>query len=99
MTYIRMFLFAPFVRPHLLGGYFNACNKIDNHDWLCWSGLSLDKYWVTQSGYFIPATTAALGMGIIDGKLIYRRGVAEGNEDKENFNVVVQRQYGLRPLQ
>ena len=46
--------------------------------------LALDKYWVTQSGYFILATTMALGMGIVDGKLLYCHGVAEGNMDKKN---------------
>ena len=43
------------------------------------SDLSLEKYWVTQSGYFRLATTVALGMGITDGKLLYCHGVAEGN--------------------
>ena len=53
------------------------------------SDLSLEKYWVTQSGYFRIATTVALGMGITDGKLLYCHGVAEGNEEK-NFNIGVQ---------
>ena len=47
------------------------------------SDLSLEKYWVTQSGYFRLATTVALGMGITDGKLLYYHGVAEGNKDKK----------------
>ena len=47
------------------------------------SDLSLEKYWVTQSGYFRLATTVALGMGITDGKLLYCHGVAEGNKDKK----------------
>ena len=47
------------------------------------SDLSLDKYWVTQSGYFRLATTVELGMGITDGKLLHCHGVAEGNEDKK----------------
>ena len=47
------------------------------------SDLSLEKYWVTQSGYFRLTTTVALGMGITDGKLPYCHGVAEGNEDKK----------------
>ena len=45
--------------------------------------LSLEKYWVTQSGYFRLATAVALGMGITDGKLLYFHGVIEGNKDKE----------------
>ena len=47
------------------------------------SNLSLEKYCVTQSGYFGLATTVALGMGITDGKLLYCHGVAEGNKDKK----------------
>ena len=45
------------------------------------SDISLDKYWVTQSVYFILATTLALGMGITDENLLYCHGVAEGNKD------------------
>ena len=47
------------------------------------SDLLLDKYWVTQSGYFRLATTVALGIGITDGKLLYCHGVAEENKDKK----------------
>ena len=47
------------------------------------SDLALDKYWVTQSDYFRLATTVSLGMGIIDGKLLYCPGVVEGNLDKK----------------
>ena len=47
------------------------------------SDIVLEKYWVTQSGYFRFSTTAALGVGIIDGKLLYCHGVAEGNQDKK----------------
>ena len=47
------------------------------------SDISLEKYRVTQSGYFRLATNVALGMGITDGKLLYCRGVAEGNEDNK----------------
>ena len=45
--------------------------------------IALEKYWVTQSGYFIFAATVALGMGIADGKLLYCYSVAEGNMDKK----------------
>ena len=62
--------FCPVVCPHLLGRYFNACNAIDNHNRMRQSDLSLEKYWVTQSGYFRPATTVALGMVITDGRLV-----------------------------
>ena len=47
------------------------------------SDLSLEKHWVTQSGYFRLATTVALGMVITYGKLQYCHGAAEGNEDKK----------------
>ena len=47
------------------------------------SDLSLEKYWVTQSGYFRLANTVALGMGITDRKPLYRHGVAEGKKDKK----------------
>ena len=67
----------------MIGRYFNACNAIDNHNRMRQSDLALEKYWVTQSGYFILATTVALGMGITDGKLLYFHGVAEGNMDKK----------------
>ena len=61
----------PVVCPHLLGRYFNACNAIDNHNRMRQYDVSLEKYWVTQSGYFRLATTVALGMGITDGKRLY----------------------------
>ena len=47
------------------------------------SDLELEKYWVTQSGYFRLATTVALDKSITDGKLLYCYGVAEGNVDKK----------------
>ena len=47
------------------------------------SDLALEKYWVTQSGYFRLATTVTLGMVITDGKLLYCHGVAEGNVDRK----------------
>ena len=72
----------PVVLPHFLGRYFNACNAIDNHNMMWQSDLLLEKYWVTQSGYFRLATTVALGMGITYGKLLYCHSDAEGNADK-----------------
>ena len=47
------------------------------------SDISLERYWVTQSGYFRLVSTMELGMGIADGKLLYCHGVAEGNMDKK----------------
>ena len=43
----------------------------------------LEKYWLTQSGYFRLATKVALGMGITDGKLLYWCGVIERNVDNK----------------
>ena len=47
------------------------------------SDLVLDKYWVTQSGYFRLATTVEFGMGIIDGKILFCHGISEGGEGKK----------------
>ena len=56
---------------------------MDNRNRIRQYDLSLEKYWVTQSGYFRLATTVALGMVITDWKLLYCHGVAEGNKDKK----------------
>ena len=37
--------------------------------------IALDKYWVTQSGYFRLVTTVVLGMGITYGKLYLCHGL------------------------
>ena len=47
------------------------------------SDLAIDKYWVTQSGYFRLATKVKLGMGIIYRKLLYCHGVEEGKVDNK----------------
>ena len=73
----------PIVRPHFLGRYFNACNAIENHNRMRQSDLALEKYWVTQSGYFRLATTVALGMGIADGNLLFCHGISEESVDKK----------------
>ena len=67
----------------MIGRYFNACNTIENHNRIWKFDIAQEKYWVTQSGYFILETTVALGMGITDGKILYCHSVAEGNEDKK----------------
>ena len=59
----------PVVSPCLIDRYFNACNEIENQNGMRQSEIVLDKYWVTQSGYFRLETTVALGMGITYGKL------------------------------
>ena len=62
--------------PNLIIGYFNACNLIDNCNRIYKYGLALDKYWLTQSGYFRLANTVALGMGIADGKLLFYHDIS-----------------------
>ena len=73
----------PVFFPRFLGRYYNACNAIDNHNRMRQSDIALDKYWVTQSGYFRLATTVLLGISVTDGKLLYCHGVVEGNVDKK----------------
>ena len=43
------------------------------------SDIELDKYWVTQRGYFRLATTVLLGVVITDGKLQFCHVISEGN--------------------
>ena len=45
-------------------------------------GLALEKYWVTQIGYFRLVNTVALGMGITDGKILLCNGISEGSKEK-----------------
>ena len=66
----------------MLGRYFNACNAIDNHNMMRNYDLVLDKYWVTQSGYFRLATTVALGMVITNQKLLLYHGISKDSENK-----------------
>ena len=49
---------------------------------MCQSDPVLEKYWVTQSGYFRLATSVALGMGIIDGNIIFCHGISQESEYK-----------------
>ena len=74
---------SPVVRPHFPVKYFNAYNEIENHNRMRQSNIALKKYWVTHSGYFRLETAVALGMVITEGKLLYRHGVAEGNEENK----------------
>ena len=43
----------------------------------------VEKYGVTQNGYFILETAVALGMGIVHGKLLICHGISEGSVDKK----------------
>ena len=89
----------PVIRPHLLGRYLNVNNAIDNHNRIMQSGLALEKYWVTQSGYFILATTVVLGVVIIYGKLLFCHGILERSVYKKVSNKRVQPWEGLLMLQ
>ena len=66
----------------MIGRYFSACNAIDNHNMIWRSDLALEKYWVTKSGYFRLATTAALVVGISDGELLLYQIISD--QSKEN---------------
>ena len=85
----------PVVLPHLLGRYFNACNTICNNNSMHQYDIALEKYLVTQSGYFRLATTVALGMSVTYGRLLYCHGVSKENFEQENFNIGVQQQESL----
>ena len=58
------------------------------------SDPAVDKYWVTQSGYFRLATTVELGMMIIYGNIILCHGISEGSED----NIFLTREYNYRTV-
>ena len=45
------------------------------------SGLALDIYQVTQTGYFRLVTTVVLGMGISYGKLLFCHGISYQSKD------------------
>ena len=45
--------------------------------------LEIDKYWMTQSGYFRLATTVKFGMNIVDAKLLLCHGVPDQIKDKK----------------
>ena len=53
--------------------------------------LVIDKYRVTQSGYFIIATTEVLDMGITFRKLLFCHGIIEEIKGQENPNEIIQR--------
>ena len=65
----------PYVCIHLPGRYFNTFNSIDNHNRMRKSDLSLDKYCMTQSGYFKLAITLSLGMSITDVNIVLFNGM------------------------
>ena len=69
------FSIHPVLFTHVIIRYPIDCNKIDNQNSIRKSDIDLDKYWVTQSGYFRLATTVGLGMGITDGKNLLFHGI------------------------
>ena len=73
----------PIVRPHFLGRHFNDFHATDNQNRMCQYDLELQKYWMTQSGYFRLATTATLGMVITDGKLLFCYRISEGSMENK----------------
>ena len=69
------------VPPHCLGRYLNAFNLKKNHIRIWHSGIALDKYCVTHSGYFRLITTVAFGMSITDENLLFCYGISEESVD------------------
>ena len=62
---------CPFLCPHNIGRYFSACTAIDSHDRMWKSDLSLEKYGMTQSGYFRLLAKVSLVMGIKYDRLFF----------------------------
>ena len=52
-----------------------------------WYYLALDKYWVTQSGYFRLATSVASGVGITYGKIQLCDSISEESAEKKNSTI------------
>ena len=66
----------PVVRPPFRGVYFYSCNISYGYNRMRQSNLVIEKYWVTQGGYFRLLATVSLGMVILDWKLVYCHGVS-----------------------
>ena len=66
----------------MIGGNFSDFNKIDNHNRIHQYSLAVEKYCVTQGGYFGLATIVALIMGIADGKLLFCHVISEQSKYK-----------------
>ena len=47
------------------------------------SDLVVEKYWVTQSGYFRLATTLELFLEVANGIILLCHGILYGSEDKK----------------
>ena len=59
----------------MIGRYFIDYNEIYNYNKMHKSDPWIYKYWVTQSGYFRRVVIVALGMGIVDRKLLLCHGI------------------------
>ena len=64
------------VRSRVIGRNFNSCNAIDNQNRMRQSGLSLEKYLLTQSGYVSLVTTVAFVMGTTYGNISFCCGIS-----------------------
>ena len=54
--------------------------------------MVIEKYWMTQSGYFRLAPTVELGMGITDGKLRFFHGISRDSQ----YNTISTKCYNER---
>ena len=72
----------PDIRTRFLGRYYNSCNSIYNHYSMRQSDLALEKYWMTQSGYFRHATIVVLGMCITYGELLFYNVILKASVEK-----------------
>ena len=73
----------PVVDNSITGSYLNAYNAIDQHRNIRQYDLGLDKYWVTQSGYFRREITVVLGTGIKYVTIIFCHVISVKNRDKQ----------------
>ena len=78
----------------VLVGHINFCNKINNHINTHKYDLELDKYWVTQSGYFRLETTVSLGMCITDRNFLFCNGIPYQIRDRK----LTMREYKKRTI-
>ena len=92
-NYSNVFIF-PVLHLHLLGRYFSAYNETENHNRMQQYDIALDKYWVTQSGYFRLANTVALVTGITYLMLLLCHGVPDQSKDKK----IPMRKYNYRTV-
>ena len=86
LFYLKLILFfciCPVVCSCVLVKYLNAFHVIDINNKMHYYDPSVDKYWLTQSGYFRLANKMVLGVGIKDTKLLFCHGISEINKYKK----------------